>query len=409
MKYPRIIGRGLAAQSGGPTAVINSSLVGVIKAALAERDIITDLWGSVNSVEGILRKDCIDLYRQNRRTIERVMITPGAALGSSRKKIGKDIKESEILEVFKKYDIRYFFLIGGNDSADNAKAISELAKNENYDMRVFHIPKTVDDDLLKNDHTPGYGSAALYVARVFMGDNYDNLSLPGVKINVVMGRNAGFLTAASALARREGRKDDAPHLIYLPERQFVEKKFLEDLAGVLKENKRAVIAVAEGIENENGRLIGWNGKTFDSHGNPELDALYLARRLTKLVKKSGISTRVRADVLGYPQRCFAGCVSEQDRKEAKIVGIKAVEAAISGDYESGSIALKRMQDSEGRYSFYTRVVPLKSVAKNTKKMPSKFINSKTNDVTPAFIRYAKPLVGKLPKFGSLKYINPIRG
>ena len=409
-------GNVLIAQSGGPTPVINASLVGAIKEARS-RECIAHMYGSLNACEGMLKQDnsgLVDLFAQGYEELEAIVRTPSAALCSSRKKLvtedkngkGKTILVRDVLDAIKRLDVRYFFYIGGNDSADNCRQVNEEAMRQGYALRAFHIPKTIDNDLLENDHTPGYGSAAKYVACAFIGDDLDNLALPGVKINVVMGRNAGFLVGAAALAKARNcsRENDGPHLIYFPEREFKIDKFLADVAEVYSKNKRALIAVSEGIVGGDRVPIGFNGK-YDGHGNHELDGILVAQRLAKAVAESGITSRVRADVLGYIPRSFPLTVPAQDFNEAELVGREAVRAAVLGEYESGSIALKRQRGRE--YRVYTKVVGLEKVAKNTRKMPDEFINADGNNVTRAFLDYASPLVGELPATGRLKMIPVI--
>jgi len=218
-------GNAVVGQSGGPTAVINESLVGVIQ-GVQESGHIEQLLGARHGVRGIVDEKFIDLRKASAELLERVAQTPAAGLGSTRDKPDAGYCE-KIFKSFAKNNVRYFFYIGGNDSADTARIVSELAVKEKYELRVFHVPKTIDNDLRVHDHTPGYGSAAKFVAAAFIGDNFDNKSLPGVKINIVMGRNAGFLTAASVLARHY--EDDGPHLIYVPEAPLSEEQFVGDV------------------------------------------------------------------------------------------------------------------------------------------------------------------------------------
>jgi len=308
-----------------------------------------------------------------------------------------------ILRILKKYNIRYFFYIGGNDSAEPMHIITEEAKKEKYLLRCFHICKTIDNDLRQNDHTPGFGSAGKFVAQAFMGDNLDNLALGGVKINVVMGRHAGFLTATSALARQN--EDDGPHLIYLPERPFAMTRFIKDVKTIYKRLGRCMVAVSEGIVDSNGTPIvvkAASTKEVDVHGNVQLSGTgTLGDILAQAIKNKTHIRRVRADTFGYLQRSFAGCVSEVDAREAFEAGTTAVKEAVSGN-KDGSIAIKRRPG--GKYAVEFKRVPLKSVAKETRHMPSKFINAEGNHVTPAFIDYAAPIIGKLPTIGRFKRI-----
>ncbi len=235
-------------QSGGPTGVINESLVGVIEEARKYPQ-IENLYGTIHAVAGIVKEQFIDLGKLSPEQLEQVAASPSAALGSSRDKPDAEYC-ARIFEVFKKRNIRYFFYIGGNDSANTAHIINKMAVESGYELRAFHIPKTVDNDLLVTDHCPGYGTAAKFEACALMGDNLDNRALPGIKIDVIMGRNAGFLTAAAALGRQ--RKDDGPHLLYLPERPVSMDKLLGDVEAVYGKLGRCVIAVSEGICDTDG-------------------------------------------------------------------------------------------------------------------------------------------------------------
>ena len=392
-------GNMLIAQSGGPTHVINQSLVGAVLEARKHKR-IRHIYGSRHGIQGILNEDFIDLKKERVKTLEAVARTPSAALGSVRRKPSAE-DCARIFTILAKHDIRFFFYIGGNDSAETAQIISEEAKKALYPLHCFHICKTIDNDLRENDHTPGFGSAARFVAQAFMGDNLDNRALGGVKINVVMGRHAGFLTAASALARvHEG---DGPHLIYLPERPFSMSRFIRDVRAVYKTHGRCVIAVSEGIADRNGTPVvvkAAQSNEVDSHGNVQLSGTgALGDLLAAEIKaKTGIS-RVRADTFGYLQRSFAGCVSETDAREARGVGAAAVREA-AGGARSGSIAIKRKAGKQ--YAVEFKRVPLNHVAGKTKHMPDRFISKEGHDVTPAFIRYAAPIVGALPESGRLQ-------
>ncbi len=397
----KLSGNMLIAQSGGPTAVINQSLVGAVLEAKKHGQ-IKGIYGSLHGIQGILDEDFIDLKKESVKTLEEVAQTPSSALGSVRRKPTPE-DCATIFQTLEKYNIRFFFYIGGNDSAETAHIISEEAKKAKYDLHCFHICKTIDNDLRENDHTPGFGSAGKFVAQAFMGDDLDNRALGGVKINVVMGRHAGFLTAASALARTD--ETDGPHLIYLPERPFAMGRFIKDVKASVKKHGRCVIAVSEGISDSRGTPIvvkGASTQEVDSHGNVQLSGTgALGDILAAEIKaKTGI-TRVRADTFGYLQRSFAGCVSETDAQEARGVGTAAVKEAISGTRD-GSIAIKRKAGK--KYAVEFKRVPLKNVAGHTKHMPDSFINKDGNDVTAAFIRYAAPIVGKLPTLGKFKAV-----
>lgn len=396
-KSVTVSGNMLIAQSGGPTAVINQTLVGAVLEARKYPE-IQKVYGALHGIQGILDEAFLDLGKESPANLERVAQTPSSALGSVRKKpTAEDC--AAIFEVLRKHNIRYFFYIGGNDSAETTHIIHEHARKAKYDFRCFHLCKTIDNDLRQNDHTPGFGSAAKFVACAFMGDNQDNRALGGVKINIIMGRHAGFLTAASALARIY--PEDGPHLIYLPERAFSMESFCADVERVMQQTGRCVIAVSEGICDAKGTpIIAAHSQEVDSHGNLQLSGNGALGDLLagELKRRTGIN-RVRADTFGYLQRSFPGVVSETDAREARKVGESGVRYAVK-TFESGSIAIQRKKTD--RYAVTFERVPLKSVAKETRHMPARFINKAGNDVTKAFIEYVKPLVGRLPAMGRLK-------
>ena len=390
-------GNMLIAQSGGPSMVINQSLVGAVMEAKKHKQ-IKNIYGALHGIKGVLEEKMIDLRKESQATLEAVALSPSSALGSVRKKPTNE-ECVKIFSILRKYDIRYFFYIGGNDSAETAYIIQEEAKKENYALYCFHIPKTIDNDLLENDHTPGFASAAKFVACAVMGDNLDNRALKGVKIDVIMGRHAGFLTAASALAKVY--PDDGPHLIYVPERPFSMEKFCEDVKNVYDRLGRCIVTVSEGIGDENGVAIATKfSKETDSHGNVQLSGTgALGDLLANEIKIRTQISRIRADTFGYLQRSFPGLVSKVDAAEARAVGIKAVKEAVAGQPE-GSIAIRRKPGK--KYQAYFERVPLKNVAHNTRHMPDEFINSAGNNVTDKFLAYAHPLVGDLPKIGRFK-------
>jgi 6-phosphofructokinase 1 len=396
-KKESLKGNMLIAQSGGPTMVINQSLVGAILEARKYHQ-IQKIYGSLHGIRGVLEENLIDLTRETRENLELVAQTPSSALGSVRKKPTPE-DCVKIFRILQKYNVRYFFYIGGNDSAETTHIINEEANLCRFEMRCFHICKTIDNDLRENDHTPGFGSGAKFVAQAFMGDNLDNRALPGVKINVIMGRHAGFLTAASALARTY--PDDGPHLIYLPERPFSMERFVEDVKRVCGKLGRCVVAVSEGISDEHGTTIASKFiKETDAHGNVQLSGSgALGDLLADQIKSKTEIKRVRADTFGYLQRSFAGVVSEVDAREARQVGQKAVCFAVKDDVD-GSVAIRRKPGK--KYAVYFDRVQLKDVAKETRHMPNEFINREGNDVTTAFLEYARPIVGPLPRMGRLK-------
>ncbi|MEN9472281.1 MAG: hypothetical protein RLZZ495_370 [Pseudomonadota bacterium] len=378
----------LVAQGGGPTAVINQSMVGVTLEARRFRE-VEHVYGAMHGVRGILNEDFVHLTQETSHNLEQVANTPSSALGSTRDK--PDAKYChEIFKVLRAHEIGQFYYIGGNDSSDTVRIVSEEARKANYDLRCIHIPKTIDNDLVGNDHTPGFPSAARFVAQAFAGANLDNAALPGVYIAVVMGRHAGFLTAASALGKKFF--DDGPHLIYLPERTFVLEKFLADVKATYERLGRCVVAVSEGIHDESGVSIAAQLATnleHDAHGNVQLSGSgALADLLCEEIKsKLGIK-RVRGDTLGYLQRSFIGCVSDVDQREAREVGEKAVQFAMWGDRD-GSVAIKRT----GFYSVEYELQALEAVAGKTRVMEDEFITPCGTGVTDAFRMYLRPLLG----------------
>ncbi len=398
----KIKGKAVVGQSGGPTQVINQSLVGVIEQVKKYTDCITGLLGAVHGVRGIVEEKFISLDSIDQQTLQLVANTPASALGSTRDKPDEEYCK-KIFDVFKKNDVRYFFYIGGNDSADTANIINNLAQKEGYEIKVYHIPKTIDNDLRVTDHCPGYGSAAKFVASALMGDDRDNASLPGIKIDIIMGRHAGFLTAATILARV--REDCGPHLIYVPEVDFDEEKFVADVDMVMSKFGRCVIAASEGIHDKDGTPIATKVSHLqekDAHGNIQLSGTgALGDYLAMLVKnKLGKKLRVRSDTFGYLQRSFAGYVSEVDAREAREVGKKAVELAATVDQMSGSVAIKRVGNGPDYAVEYERT-ELSNVARQTKSLPTEYIAPEGNNILDSYRDYVAPLTGKLPQIGFL--------
>ena len=378
----------LVAQGGGPTAVINQSLVGVVLEA-RRMGPVERIYGARHGVRGIVNEDFVDLTRETSHNLELVAATPGSALGSTRDK--PDLKYChQIFEVLRAHGIGHFFYIGGNDSSDTVRIVSEQSAAAGYPLRCMHIPKTIDNDLVGNDHTPGFPSAARFVAQAFAGANLDNAALPGVYVAVVMGRHAGFLTAASALGKKF--PDDGPHLIYLPERDFSIDAFLADVKRMHERHGRCVVAVSEGIHDASGQpMLTQLAKQLehDAHGNVQLSGTgALADLLCEQIKAQLGIKRVRGDTFGYLQRSFIGCVSDVDAREAREVGEKAVQFAIWGDRD-GSVAIKRT----GFYSADYELVPLADVAGKTRVMDNDFIAPSGTDVTDAFRLYLRPLLG----------------
>ena len=395
-------GKILVAQGGGPTAVINQSMVGVVMEARRFRQ-VERIYGAMHGVRGIINEDFVDLTQETHHNLEQVANTPSSALGSTRDK--PDLAYcQEIFKVLQAHEIEHFFYIGGNDSSDTVRIVSEQAQAAKYPLCCIHVPKTIDNDLVGSDHTPGFPSAARFVALAFAGANLDNAALPGVYVAVVMGRHAGFLTAASALGKKF--PDDGPHLIYLPERTFVLDKFLSDVKTTFERYGRCVVAVSEGIHDASGTPIASllaKDLEYDDHGNVQLSGNgALADLLCEEIRTRLKIKRVRGDTFGYLQRSFMGCVSDVDQREAREVGEKAVQFAMWGK-QSGSVAIKRV----GFYSVDYELLPLQAVAGKTRVMEDAFISESGTDVTDAFRLYLRPLLGSgMPDAYRLRH-NPV--
>jgi ATP-dependent phosphofructokinase / diphosphate-dependent phosphofructokinase len=403
----KLQGNAVIGQSGGPTSVINQSLVGAVL-ELQRLGHATRILGARHGVRGIINDHYHDLTKAPVELLERVAKTPAAALGSTRDKPDAAYCE-KIFANFQKNNVRYFFYIGGNDSADTARIVDDLARKAGYELRTFHIPKTIDNDLRVHDHTPGYGSAARYVASAMIGDNYDNASLPGIKVDVIMGRHAGFLTAAAALGRKYDT--DGPHLIYVPEAPLSEEKLLADVDRVYSKLGRCLIAVSEGVSTPDGKT--WTESLLsnlerDAHGNIQLAGTgALADGIANLITKKlnnpgGKKLRVRGDTFGYPQRSFPGYTSEVDATEARLVGKVAAASSAEDGTAGTSVAMRRKPG--GKYEIETFLTPLPTVARETKHVPAEFLKD-GNNVTQAFLDYALPLIGKLPEVGSLSELG----
>jgi len=395
-------GKILVAQGGGPTAVINQSLVGVAMEARRFSH-IGHIYGAHHGVRGIIDEDLVDLTQETSHNLELVANTPSSALGSTRDKPDEAYCR-EIFRVLQAHKIGHFFYIGGNDSSDTVRIVSQEARNANYALRCIHIPKTIDNDLVGNDHTPGFPSAARFVAQAFAGANLDNAALPGVYVGVVMGRHAGFLTAASALGKKF--PDDGPHLIYLPERTFDLTQFLSNVKTMYERHGRCVVAVSEGIHDARGTPIAAllaKEMEHDAHGNVQLSGNgALADLLCEEIKSKLKIKRVRGDTFGYLQRSFIGCVSDVDQREAREVGEKAVQFAMWGQRD-GSVAIKRT----GFYSVDYELLPVEAVAGKTRVMEDEFIAANGTDVTDAFRLYLRPLLGSgMPDAFRLRH-NPV--
>jgi ATP-dependent phosphofructokinase / diphosphate-dependent phosphofructokinase len=411
-------GNAVIGQSGGPTAVINQSLAGVVEGlqqGLAASGKVRQIFGMRHGVRGIAKGrsgELVDLTRLTAEQLDAIARTPSAALGSTRDK-PDEAYCAQILEGCRDNNIRYFFYIGGNDSADTCRIVSEKAAEAGYELRCFHVPKTIDNDLRENDHTPGFPSAARFVTLAHMGDALDNASLGGIKINIIMGRNAGFLTASAGLARgvREADEDPAkrpaPHLIYVPEVPFVMDQFLADVDAVYAKLGRCQIAVSEGIRDADGNEIGpqlMRTGEVDAHGNVQLSGSgALGDGLADVIKKGltpegGKPPRVRADTFGYLQRCWPN-TSSVDSTEARAVGRHAAGLAAEGD-AGASVTIVRTSNAVDSYRSACGRADLSAVARHARHMPEDFVTGR-NNVSAAFYDYCMPLVGDLPEFERL--------
>ncbi len=387
-------------QSGGPTAVINNSLVGIIRQAL-DQDEIGDIYGMLHGIAGLLNEELIDLRQESEETLSLLRNTPGAALGTVRYKVQPD-DYPRIIEVCRKYDIRYFFYIGGNDSMDTSFKISQAAEMMNYEMFVIGVPKTIDNDLAETDHCPGYGSAARFVASAIRNTGIDTRAMGQsgpVKLMEVMGRNAGWLTAATALARE--REGDPPHLIYLPEHGVSPDQIIEDIQRTLDRYGYCVAAVSEGLRDDQGQEFGANlgPRETDAFGHTQKGGVVdLIDQMLR--QKTGI--RARFDKPNYLQRSFGEMISSVDREEAYQVGAEAVRAAING--ETGQM-VTILRDIGPVYTIEYGLAPLDRVANQEKFVPAEFIAESGNDVTEAFLDYARPLIGDpLPRYARLAMV-----
>jgi 6-phosphofructokinase 1 len=385
-------GKAVVAQGGGPTAVINQSLVGLVMEA-RKWPFITQVYGARFGVSGILNEDFLDLTQATTHNLEMVAATPSSALGSTRVKPDEEYC-ARMVAVFQKHGVRYFFYIGGNDSAETCRIVANYAESVGYDLRVIHIPKTIDNDLLVTDHCPGFGSAARFVTSAFACLDMDNFAIPGVFIGVVMGRHAGWLTASSVMARRDPK--DGPHLIYVPERVFDTERFLADVERIYSAQGRCVVALSEGIVGADGQpvLTHLQGETeLDPFGNLQLSGRgTLGDALSDSIKQRLNIKRVRCDTFGYLQRSFLGVTSDVDTSEARDVGETAVHFA-SSKQVNGSVAIRRTGD----YSVDYFLTPLETVAAHTKSLPPEYLKG-DHDIADSFRDYARPLIGAIPHF-----------
>jgi len=384
-----LTGNVLVAQSGGPTAVINASLAGVISEAL-NHECIEEIYGGLNGIQGILQEDLIDLAEESQQNIRGLRYTPASALGTCRYKIRKERDFQRVLDVFKAHNIRYFFYIGGNDSQDTADQISKLAASAGWEMRVIGIPKTVDNDLVTTDHTPGYGSVIKHVASVVRDLACDAESMGQhdlVTILEVMGRNSGWIAAGATLAKRRDNPADAPHIICLPEVAFDPNKFLEDVANVLKRERYCMIVVGEGLVDENGNYIATAQAGSDSFGHTQLGGA--GDYLKGLIDQHFTGLKVRSARLGHTQRCAAINASKQDNDEAFMAGQAAVRAAIEGHTDKMVTLVRGDTD---HYTCETGLTSLSEVANGVKHLPPAWINEDGISLSFQFTKYAQPLI-----------------
>jgi 6-phosphofructokinase len=375
-------------QSGGPTAVINNSLVGVIHEALAHEE-IGGIYGMLHGIAGVLREEFVDLRAEPADVLETLRNTPASALGTVRYKV-TDADYERLLDVLMAYNVRYFLYIGGNDSADTTHKIHLIAAQRGYELHAIGVPKTVDNDLAMTDHCPGYGSAARFVAAAIRNTGYDTIAMGDtgpLKVMEIMGRNAGWLTAAAALAKE--RPEDPPQLIYVPEHGVSPEQVVEDVRYWHKELGYCVIAASEGMKDDKGGDFAKARKevVVDAFGHAAKGGV--AEFLEDILKEA-LGLRARLDKPGYLQRSFGELISPVDREEAYLVGREAVRAAIAGESDKMVTLIRRPGPV---YAVDTGLAPLEKIANTERKMPPEFINERGNGVTQAFIEYARPLIG----------------
>jgi len=388
-----LVGNCLVAQSGGPTAVINASVAGVVAEAL-NHNCIEEVYGGLNGVLGILNEEFIDLAAESQQQIRALRYTPGAALGTCRFKLKKQQDFDRVIEVFKAHNIRYFFYCGGNDSQDTADKISKLAQAQGHELRVIGVPKTVDNDLPVTDHCPGYGSVIKYICTTVRELACDNEAMGQsdlVSILEVMGRNAGWIAAGAALAKRRDHPHDPPHLIYLPETPFSAEKFVEDVRRVLKREKYCLVVVGEGLVDKDGNYVATDSASTDAFGHAQLGG---AGEYLKGLVEQQVGVKARTAKLGIAQRAAAHCSSKTDNDEAFLAGQAAVKAAIAGETDKMVVLVRGDTD---HYTCETGLAPLNEIANGVKKLPTEWINEDGVSMNFQFFRYALPLIqGEVP-------------
>ncbi|MDO4410715.1 MAG: 6-phosphofructokinase [Akkermansia sp.] len=397
-------------QSGGPTAVINASALGAIQTALQSEN-ITRVFGAANGIEGVLNERLYDMGLEDPAELELLKSTPASALGSCRYKMADpavdDTDYKRLLEVFKKYDVRYFFYNGGNDSMDTCNKISKFMQQSGYECRVIGIPKTIDNDLFGTDHCPGFGSAAKFIATSCMEVQKDLCVYEKGRVTIVeiMGRHAGWLAASASLATWAGA---GPDLVYLPEINFNLDEFLEDVQRIYNEQGKCMVAVSEGIHYADGRFVAETGDK-DVFGHSQLGGLGVM--LAEIVKNK-LGIKVRSIELSLLQRCASHVASQTDIDEAWAAGKAAVDAALAGQTDK-MVAFERSYDAQGNYLCSTKLIGLTDVANVEKNVPRAWINARGNGMNREFIDYALPLIqgnatvvteNSLPRFAKLKKI-----
>lgn len=384
-------------QSGGATAVINASLVGVVEAALADKR-VDGIYGMLHGIEGLLKEDIIDLRQQPASLWPQLRHTPSAALGSCRYKL-QDSDLERVIEIFRRYNIRYMLYIGGNDSADTAHLLSEAARQSNYDLSIISVPKTIDNDLPHTDHCPGYGSAARFLALATMDSTMNTISIPWhypVKVIETMGRDAGWLTVASALGKRD--EIDPPHIILTPEHPFIADRFLAQVEDIYRRIGYVIIVAAETIRDEKGQALGTVGQVgTDAFQHPLLSGA--AQNLVELVKQR-LKLRARFDKPGDLQRMASTCISATDQQEAYLVGQMGTQAALGGESDKMVTLVRHDQPT---YHCTTDLVELAEVANVQRLLPVEYMDESKTMVTQSFYEYALPLIGEpLPHYKRLE-------
>lgn len=383
-----LVGNCLIGQSGGPSAVINASVAGVVAEAL-NHACIEEVYGSLNGVLGLLNEDFVDLAAESQQAIRGLRYTPGAALGTCRAKLKKPADYDRVLEVFKAHNIRYYFHIGDADSQETAAKLGELAKAAAYDLRVIGIPKTIENDMPATDHCPGYGSALKFIGATVKELALDADSMGQgdlVTIVEVMGRNTGWLAAGASLAKRRDHPNDPPHLVYLPEVPFTNEKFLDDVRRVLKREKHCVIVASEGLVDKDGNYVSVETSATDTAGHAQLGGV---GEFMKDLVESQVGAKARVARLGVAQRAAAHLASKTDADEAFLVGQAAVKAAISGETDKLVTLVRGDGDN---YTCETGLSALADVVGNLKKLPKEWVNEDGVSLNFQFFRYATPLI-----------------